>query len=101
MWGDAQTMTGNARGGNDTFVFNFNNGHDAIEDFGQGVRSQPGANWGIDHIDVSALGIHEFDQLSISTFDPVSHQSLISFSSGNDVVVHSQIALSAHDFLFA
>ena len=29
---------GNARGANDTFVFNFNNGSDKIEDFGQGVR---------------------------------------------------------------
>ena len=28
-------MAGNAKGGNDVFVFNFNSGHDKIEDFGQ------------------------------------------------------------------
>jgi hypothetical protein len=100
MWGDAQVMLGHARGGNDTFVFNFNNGQDKIEDFGQGVCGA-GPNLGTDHIDVSALGIKNFSQLDISAFDPTTHQSTIAFSPGNDVVVHSQIALTAHDFLFA
>jgi Ca2+-binding RTX toxin-like protein len=98
MWGDAQVILGNARGGNDTFVFNFNNGHDKIEDFGQGVA---GSNCGTDHIDVSALGIQDFSELSISAFDPTTHESTITFSSGNDVVVHSQVALTERDFLFA
>jgi len=101
MWGDAQVMLGNAKGGNDAFVFNFNSGHDVIEDFGQGVASIEGSNWGTDHIDLSALGIHDFSQLSISAFDPTTHESTITFSSGNDVVVHSQVALTQHDFLFA
>ena len=101
MWGDAQVMLGKAHGGNDTFVFNFNNGHDRIEDFGQGKQCVAGSNWGTDHIDVSALGIDDFGQLSISAFDPTTHESTITFSSGNDVVVHSQVALTQHDFLFA
>jgi hypothetical protein len=101
MWGDAQVMLGNARGGNDRFVFNFNSGHDVIEDFGQGVASIAGSNWGTDHIDLSALGIHDLSQFSISVFDPTTHESTITFSSGNDVVVHSQVALTQHDFLFA
>ena len=101
MWGDAQVMLGNARGGNDTFVFSFNNGHDKIEDFGQGVQCIAGSNWGVDHIDVSALGITNFSQLNISTFNPTTDESTITFSSGNDVVVHSQVALTQHDFLFA
>jgi Ca2+-binding RTX toxin-like protein len=98
IWGDAQAILGNARGGNDAFVFNFSNGHDKIEEFGQGIQ---GSNWGTDHIDVTALGIHDFSQLSISAFDPTTHESTITFSSGNDVVVQSQIALTQHDFLFA
>jgi Ca2+-binding RTX toxin-like protein len=97
MWGDAQSISGNAKGGNDTYVFNFSNGHDKIEDFGQ-VGSSILGN---DHIDVSALGIEHFSQLQISAFDPTTHDSTITFSSGNDVVVHSQIALTSHDFLFA
>jgi hypothetical protein len=101
MWGDAQVMLGNAQGGNDTFVFNFNNGHDEIEDFGQGKQCVVGSDWGTDHIDVTALGIHNFSQLGISAFDPTTHESTITFSSGNDVVVHSQVALTSHDFFFA
>ena len=101
MWGDAQVMLGKAHGGNDAFVFNFNNGHDKIEDFGQGNQCKAGSNWGTDHIDVTALGIHHFNQLSISAFDPTTHESTISFSLGNDVVVHSQMALTQYDFLFA
>src|SRR5262249_1433666 len=101
MWGDAQVMLGKAQGGNDTFAFNFSNGHDKIEDFGQGGRCVAGSNLGTDHIDVTALGIHDFGQLTISAFDPTTHESTITFSSGNDVVVHSQAALTQHDFLFA
>jgi hypothetical protein len=97
MWGDAQVISGNAQGGNDTFVFKPNSGHDTIEDFGQG---QLGSQWGTDHIDVTALGIHAFSELNISAFDPATHQSIITFSRGNDLVVHSQIALSENDFLF-
>jgi hypothetical protein len=100
MWGDAQVMLDHAKGGNDTFVFNFGNGQDKIHDFGQGV-CRAGPNWGTDHIDVSALGITDFSQLNISAFDPTTHESTISFSSGNDVVVHSLEALEAQDFLFA
>jgi hypothetical protein len=101
MWGDAQVIVGNAHGGNDAFMFNFNSGHDTIEDFGQGNKSATGSYWGTDHIDVSALGIENFNQLGISAFDPITHESTITFSSGNDVVVHSQVALTAHDFFFA
>jgi hypothetical protein len=101
MWGDAQIMSGNAKGGNDTFVFNFNNGHDMIEDFGQANACHGSSILGSDHIDVSALGIEHFNQLDISAFDPSTHDSTITFSSGNDVVVHSQVALTSHDFLFA
>jgi hypothetical protein len=101
MWGDAQTMSGHARGGNDTFVFNFNNGHDKIEDFGQGNGCVGSSILGSDHIDVRALGIDNFSELHISAFDPTTHDSTITFSSGNDVVVHSQAALTSHDFLFA
>ena len=101
MWGDAQVMLDIAHGGNETFVFNLNNGHDRIEDFGQGVSGVTGSNWGTDHIDVSALGIHDFSELSISAFDPVTHESTITFSAGNDVVVHSQVALTQGDFHFA
>jgi Ca2+-binding RTX toxin-like protein len=100
LWGDAQVMLGNAKGGNDTFVFNFDNGNDKIEDFGQGVCGA-GPNLGTDHIDVSALGIENFSQLSISAFDLTTHESTITFSTGNEVVVHSQVALTEHDFLFA
>lgn len=98
MWGDAQVVLGNAHGGNDTFVFNSNNGQDKIEDFGQGVAA---SNLGTDHIDVTALGIHDFGQLNISAFDPITHESTITLSPGNDVVVHSQVALTAHDFILA
>jgi hypothetical protein len=101
MWGDAQAILGKAQGGNDTFVFNFANGHDKIEDFGQGMALIAGSNWGTDHIDVAALGIHDFSQLAISAFDPTTHDSTITFSLGNEVVVHSQVALSSHDFLFS
>jgi hypothetical protein len=100
MWGDAQVILGMAKGGNDTFRFNFASGHDKIEDFGQGV-CVAGSNWGTDHIDVTALGITDFGQLSISAFDPTTHESTITLSPGNDVVVHSQVALTSHDFLFA
>src|SRR5262249_13746549 len=72
MWGDAQVMAGNAQGGNDTFVFNFNNGHDKIEDFGQN-----------DLIDVRALGIQDFSQLNLSSFDAATHETTITFSAGN------------------
>jgi hypothetical protein len=96
MWGDAQAMLGNAQGGNDTYVFGFDNGHDSIGDFGQG-----GSNRGTDHIDVTALGIHDFSELDISAFDPIALVSTITFSPGNDVVVHSEFALTAQDFLFA
>jgi Ca2+-binding RTX toxin-like protein len=99
MWGDAQFLLRFARGGNDTFVFNFNNGHDMIEDFGQGVHGMTGSNWGTDHIDVSAMGITDFHELNISAFDPATHESTITFAPGEDVVVRSQVALSAHDFL--
>ena len=97
MWGDARVISGNAQGGNDTFVFKPSNGHDTIEDFGQG---QLGSQWGTDHIDVRALGIQTFSELNISEFDPATHESTITFSPGNDLVVHSQIALSENDFLF-
>ena len=69
MWGDAQVMLGNAQGGNDTFVFRANNAHDVIEDFGQ-AACVAGSNLGTDHIDVSALGIHDFADFDISAFDP-------------------------------
>ncbi|MCI4679860.1 calcium-binding protein [Rhodoblastus acidophilus] len=98
MWGDAQVMLGNARGGDDTFTFYANNGHDKIEDFGQGLK---GSNWGTDHIDVSALGVCNFCQLDISAFNPSTHESTITFGSGNDVVVHSLIALRPQDFIFS
>jgi hypothetical protein len=101
MWGDAQVMTGNAKGGNDVFVFNFNNGHDKIEDFGQAGECGGSSILGSDHIDVRDLGIDNFSQLHISAFDPTTHDSTITFSPGNDVVVHSHIALTSHDFLFA
>jgi hypothetical protein len=102
MWGDARVLLGNAKGGNDTFVFNFNNGHDKIEDFGQaGDPGLPASSLGTDHIDVTALGITGLGQLNISTFDLATHESTITFSPGNDVVVHSEIALTARDFLFA
>ncbi|MGY4344954.1 Ca2+-binding RTX toxin-like protein [Bradyrhizobium sp. GM7.3] len=96
MWGDAQVMLGLAKGGNDTFVFNVNNGHDNVEDLGQGLSSL-----GTDHIDVSALGIENFSELTISAFDPTTHESTITFSAGNDVAVHSDEALRPHDFIFA
>ena len=54
-----------------------------------------------DKIDVSSLGIQGFDQLVVSAFDPSTHESTITFSQGNDVVVHSQVALTPDDFLFA
>lgn len=72
IWGDAQMMLGFAQGGNDTFVFDFDNGHDKVEDFGQGLSNQ-----GADHIDVSALGIENFSDLSFSPFDPVTHESTV------------------------
>lgn len=100
MWGDAQVMLGSARGGNDKFVFNFTNGHDKIEDFGQGLAGAS-SHLGTDHIDVSALGITEFSRLNISAFDLTTHESTITFSHGNDVVVHSQDALKPQDFIFA
>jgi len=50
---------------------------------------------------MSALGIYNFSELNISSFDPVTHESVITFSSGNDVVVHSQFALTQYDFIFA
>ena len=86
MWGDAQNLNGHARGGADTFVFNALNGHDVIEDFGQGLRKQAE---GTDHIDVSALGITDFVGLTISVYDANTQTSTITFSVGNDVVVHS------------
>jgi Ca2+-binding RTX toxin-like protein len=100
MWGDAQVMLSYAKGGNDTFVFKADSGFDVIEDFGQGIRGA-GPSLGIDHIDVSALGITDFSQLNVSAFDPTTHESTITFSAGNEVVVHSQIALTERDFLFA
>jgi hypothetical protein len=60
-----------------------------------------GSNLGVDHIDVSALGITTFSQLTISAFDPTTDTSTITFSPGEDVVVHSQVALTAHDFILA
>jgi Ca2+-binding RTX toxin-like protein len=96
MWGDAQLIIGKAQGGNDSFVFAAGNGHDKIEDFGQTVGSQNGK----DHIDVSGLGIGDFTQLTVSAFDEATHESTITFSPGNDVIVHSQHALTAQDFIF-
>jgi Ca2+-binding RTX toxin-like protein len=80
LWGDAQVILGKAQGGNDTFVFNYKNGHDKIEDFGQGGQCLAGPHAGTDHIDVTALGIHDFSQLTISAFDPTTHESTITFS---------------------
>jgi hypothetical protein len=97
MWGDAQLMLGNARGGNDVFVFAAWNGHDKIEDFGQGGGSALGS----DHIDVAGLGITNMSQLNISTFDTTTNESTITFSAGNEVVVHCAHVLTAHDFIFA
>ena len=54
-----------------------------------------------EYSDVSALGITDFSQLNVSAFDPTTHESTITFSAGNEVVVHSQIALTERDFLFA
>ncbi|MGY4289702.1 hypothetical protein ACVWXO_008968 [Bradyrhizobium sp. LM2.7] len=96
IWGDAQVMLGLASGGNDTFAFNFDNGHDKVEDFGQGL-----SNLGTDHIDVSALGIENFSDLSISSFEFATHESTITFGPDNDVVVHSEQALRPEDFIFA
>jgi hypothetical protein len=56
---------------------------------------------GTDHIDVTALGIHEISELNILAFDSATHTSTITFSPGNELVVHSQIALNQNDFLFA
>jgi hypothetical protein len=96
MWGDAQAVLGDAKGGNDTFVFKADSGQDVIGDFGQGL-----SNSGNDHIDVSALGIEDFSQLDISAFDSTTHESTITFSPGNEVVVHSQVVLTSQDFIFA
>ena len=96
MWGDGQLMLGNAHGGNDTFVFKVSNGHDKIEDFGQNVGSQTGR----DHIDVSGLGIANMSEMVMSAYDVHSHETTITFSPGNDVVVHSAHALTAQDFIF-
>ncbi|MCK1568455.1 hypothetical protein IVB08_31710 [Bradyrhizobium sp. 173] len=93
MWGDAQVMLGLAKGGNDTFVFNVNNGHDKVADLGQGI-----SNLGTDYIDVAALGIENFSELMISAFDTRAHESTITFSAGNDVLV--QEALRPQDFIF-
>jgi hypothetical protein len=93
-------MFGNAKGGSDTFVFKVDNGHDKIEDFGQAVGG-PRSNWGTDHIDVVAVGITNFSELKISAFDPTTHESTITFSAGNEVVVHSEEALRPEDFIFA
>ena len=100
MWGDAVTLASTARGGNDTFVFKAGNGHDRIEDFGQGL---PGSNLGRDHIDVAALGVHTLSALNIGAVHNTdgTYDSTITFSVANDVVVHSKAALSAHDFWFA
>ena len=94
-------MSDNAQGGNDNFVFAPSNGHNVIQDFGQGISKIPGSNLGTDHIGVIALGITSFSQLNISAFDPITHTSTISFSADNDVVVHSQVALTQHDFFLA
>lgn len=99
MWGDAQELLGNARGGDDVFAFGANNGHDKIGDFGQGVSGSP--NFGTDKIDVSALGIQNFSELTISAFDPATHQSTISFGPDNDLIVRSQVALTPNYFVFA
>jgi Ca2+-binding RTX toxin-like protein len=99
MWGDAQDMIGSARGGDDVFAFGPNNGHDKIEDFGQGAVAGP--DWGSDRIDVSALGIQNFSELTVSAFDPSTHQSTISFGADNDLIVRSQVALTPNYFMFA
>jgi Ca2+-binding RTX toxin-like protein len=99
MWGDAQQVLGNAQGGNDVFAFGPNNGHDMIEDFGQGASG--GQNLGVDHIDVSALGVHDFNGLTVSSFSPATHESTISFGADNDLIVRSQVALTSHNFIFA
>jgi len=99
MWGDGQQMLGNAQGGNDVFAFGPNNGHDKIEDFGQGASG--GQNLGVDHIDVSAMGIHDFNGLTVSSFNPATHESTISFGADNDLIVRSQVALTPHNFIFA
>jgi hypothetical protein len=46
------------------------------------------------------MGISDFSQLAISSFDPNTHESIITFSTGNDVTVHSVHALTAQDFIF-
>jgi hypothetical protein len=97
MWGDAENVVGFARGGDDLFVFNANNGNDRIGDFGQA----DGGIWGRDFIDVSGLGILDFGGLDISAFDATTHESTITFSPGNDVLVHSQFALTQDDFIFS
>jgi serralysin len=103
--GTDDTMRGDALGtaqfGNDTFVFNVDNGHDAIVDFGQGAIDVAGPDWGTDRIDVTALGIEDFSELTISAFDPTTHESTITFSPDNDVVVRSEVALTSDDFIFA
>jgi len=98
MWGDAGFLLDFAKGGNDMFIFRANSGHDEIFDFGQGLSGQ---NLGTDHIDVTSVGIHNFVELNISAYDPITQTSTVTFSPGSDVIVHSAQALTAHDFLFA
>jgi hypothetical protein len=44
---------------------------------------------------------HDFSELDISAFDAVAHVITMTFSIGNDVVVRSEFAPAAQDFLFA
>ena len=101
MWGDAQIMDGDARGGNDVFRFDVHSGFDRVGDFGQGLGAIAGSNWGTDRLDVRALGIHAFSELDISAYDFITHESTILLNSEDHVVVRSQVALRASDFIFA
>ena len=87
MFGDAEGFSNAGSRGADRFVFAADSGHDVIGDFEVGK----------DKIDVSALGLHDLGDLTITP----GTDTAVQFSSGNDVILAGVAGVAAGDFIFA
>lgn len=89
MWGDAATVSDSASTGRDLFRFGSDNGDDTIADFERGK----------DLIELSGLGVDEFDDLA-GHIQTTADGVLIEF--GDDRILVAGVSqLGAGDFLFS
>ena len=91
MRGDA---IGNARYGNDTFVFNLDSGHDVIEDFGQGARGAAVSTELMLRLSASTISANSPSRLSIQQLTKARSRSVRATRSLCIVRSHSHLSTS-------